>query len=272
MINLLKTSGLPLIYNNLEIQLTGGTQCQGKEITDIGRNRSELLNTNLSCPELFSKQYIKLDIGSQLKRAGLRYDISIIPPNLAGIEYVKTIGHYNDFISKSTSAPEIVNVLHGSLTVILQKARQTKQTLKEKSLLKSFQFNILDFVYIFKLAKGDKLVIPPNWGHVFVNTRQFPAIWGLLRTSKDFKIRRFAPERGASYYFIRKNARQEIVRNPRYKYIPMWKKGNPNILLKEMRISSAKPIFRQAIKTPQLFDWLKQPHKYPWDKLEQIFE
>lgn len=86
----------------------------------------------------------------------LRYDITVIPPNMIGSEFVKTAGHYHPIIKNSNlSYTEIYQVLEGRATYLLQKL-----ALDNKS--------IEDFI-IIKAEKGDCVIIPPNYGHVTVN-------------------------------------------------------------------------------------------------------
>lgn len=106
-----------------------------------------------------------------------------------------------------------------------------------------------------------------GWGHVFINTRQTPLVFSIVRNSEDFNVRRFIPEQGAGYYFIRKNARQEVVRNPKYKIVPKYKKGTSKLVLKEMGITEKTPIFKQIIRRPERFNWLRSPGLVNWNKI-----
>ena len=85
---------------------------------------------------------------------GLRYDITVIPPLKLGVEYVKTAGHYHPFVDKTRySYPEVYEVLKGVAHYLMQKLEDGK---------------IVD-VIIVEAKEGDKVIIPPNYGHVTIN-------------------------------------------------------------------------------------------------------
>jgi glucose-6-phosphate isomerase len=89
-----------------------------------------------------------------LRNANLRYDITMIPPRRLGKEFVKTAGHYHPKVSGTDlSYTEIYEVLEGEAHYLLQKLEKNK---------------ITDAVLI-KAVKGDKVVIPPDYGHVTIN-------------------------------------------------------------------------------------------------------
>jgi glucose-6-phosphate isomerase, archaeal len=268
MINLQSVSGLPLQFDNDNLYLNDIIESQGMSEIMIDNLRGELLNSSLTCPTHFCNQYFKIDQHSLMRQAGLRYDIVVMTSNLAGIEYVKTKGHYNDLVTSHDSLPEILEILYGWATVLLQRPRlKPSKNNHWSSLNDMFEFNRLDDVIVIKLQKGQKLVIPSGWGHVFINTRQTPLVYSIVRNSEDFNIRRFIPEQGAGYYFIRKNARQEIVRNPRYKTVPRFKKGQSKFVLKELAITEKTPIFKQIVRRPERYNWLRNPGLVNWNKI-----
>jgi glucose-6-phosphate isomerase len=86
--------------------------------------------------------------------SGLRYDITVIPPATLGDEYVKTAGHYHPEIDGlGLTYPEVYEVLHGTAHYLLQKCEGGR---------------IADVVLI-EAHEGDKVIIPPNYGHVTIN-------------------------------------------------------------------------------------------------------
>jgi hypothetical protein len=71
----------------------------------------------------------------------------------------------------------------------------------------------------------------------------------------DGKIdyRSMRKEQGMSYYFIRKNARREVVRNPRYKDMPDLKKDKAEDQARKFRLTSSKSIYTQFVQNPKRF-------------------
>ncbi|HMK48227.1 MAG TPA: glucose-6-phosphate isomerase family protein [Methanocella sp.] len=84
----------------------------------------------------------------------LRYDITIIPPGTIGAEFIKTAGHYHPEIGQSgMTYPEVYEVLHGTAHYLLQRCSGGR---------------MVDVVMI-EAREGDKVIIPPNYGHVTIN-------------------------------------------------------------------------------------------------------
>jgi glucose-6-phosphate isomerase, archaeal len=134
---------------------------------------------------------------------GLRYDITIIPPSNLGIEYVKTAGHYHPLIEGTKyTFPEVYEVLSGVAHYLLQKSENNKTT----------------DVIIVEAKEGDKVIIPPNYGHVTINpsnkelkmanwvSREFSSIYGPYRNCK-----------GAAYFELSDG---RIVKNENYQDLP----------------------------------------------------
>ena len=61
-----------------------------------------------------------------------------------------------------------------------------------------------------------------------------------------------------AYYVIRKNAKQEIVRNPNYKIVNEPEKIDTEKILKEYSITPKTTITKQIIRKNERFDWLSK--------------
>ncbi|MGZ4932826.1 MAG: glucose-6-phosphate isomerase family protein, partial [Halobacteriota archaeon] len=85
----------------------------------------------------------------------LRYDITTIPPFKMGHEFVKTLGHYHPRVSPESSFtyPEVYEVLEGEAHYVLQRPANEG----------------VDDVLLVRAVKGDKVIVPPNYGHVTIN-------------------------------------------------------------------------------------------------------
>ena len=59
-----------------------------------------------------------------------------------------------------------------------------------------------------------------------------------------------------SYYIIRKNAKQEIVRNPEYKMVEEPEKLDMSKLLSKYGIRNGTPIVKQIMRKYEKFIWL----------------
>lgn len=140
-----------------------------------------------------------------IKAHHLRYDITVIPPGMLGSEYNKTVGHYHpDVPGTGISYPEIYQVLEGSAIYLLQKVERGEEDIA------------LDVV-IIEAAKGDLVIVPPEYGHVTINASERTlemANWVCRDFSSIYEpIKRLS---GASYFLLKDG----FAKNPLYKDIP----------------------------------------------------
>jgi len=91
-----------------------------------------------------------------ITRHQLRYDITIIPPFQMGLEFVKTYGHYHPRVNPELryTYPEVYEVLEGDAHFLLQHAQNEY---------------VVDEIILVKATRGDKVIVPPNCGHVTIN-------------------------------------------------------------------------------------------------------
>ena len=109
--------------------------------------------------------------GEKLREQGVRYDITIIPPGMLGCEYVKTIGHYHPLVpGEGVTFPEIYEILEGEALYLLQK------------------LDLSDVVAV-NASAGDKVLVPPGYGHVTIN-----------RSNKILKMANFVARDFSSLY------------------------------------------------------------------------
>ena len=109
--------------------------------------------------------------GEKLREQGVRYDLTIIPPGMLGCEYVKTIGHYHPLVpSEWVTYPEIYEILEGEALYLLQK------------------LDLSDVVAV-NASAGDKVLVPPGYGHVTIN-----------RSNKILKMANFVARDFSSLY------------------------------------------------------------------------
>jgi glucose-6-phosphate isomerase len=109
--------------------------------------------------------------GEKLREQGVRYDITTIPPGMLGCEYVKTIGHYHPLVpGEGVTFPEIYEILEGEALYLLQK------------------LDLSDVVAV-NASAGDKVLVPPGYGHVTIN-----------RSNKILKMANFVARDFSSLY------------------------------------------------------------------------
>ena len=79
---------------------------------------------------------------------GFRYDLTVVPGLMLGREFNKTYGHFHPLASAKCSYPEVYEVLNGQAHYLLQDR---------------------DHALVVEAVAGDKVLIPPNYGHVTIN-------------------------------------------------------------------------------------------------------
>jgi len=175
---------------------------------------------------------------------GLRYDITIIPPGMLGREYVKTAGHYHPAVpGTDTSYPEVYEVLAGAGHYLLQ-----KRTVN----------SVIDVVLVQALA-GDKVIIPPDYGHVTINTGNKElkmANWVSREFSSLYKP--YVELHGAAYYLTEDG----FIANPGYRNVPEIREVKPKSFSKTglVRGSELYGLVRDIGK----LDFLNRPQDFGW--------
>ena len=128
----------------------------------------------------------------------LRYDKTVLNPQMLGNEFNKTKGHYH-----IDAYPEIYIVLEGTAIYLLQKRNK--------------QGDIED-VYAVTVKKGECAIMPPFYGHVTINPSKTEdlkmANWISDNCKNDYSP--YIEKQGACYYYTQNG----WIKNPNYKNTP----------------------------------------------------
>ena len=180
-----------------------------------------------------------------IRRHQLRYDITIIPPLNMGLEFVKTYGHYHPRVNSKLryTYPEIYEVLDGEAHYMLQREQNEES---------------VDAVILVKATRGDKVIVPPNYGHVTINPSERTlkmANW--VCRSFDSIYEPYAKLRGAAYYeFI--NGR--LLHNRAYGKVPEIRVAYP-AELPDHGLVKRRPMY-ELIEEPHLLEFLTAPERH----------
>jgi len=192
--------------------------------------------------------YSKADHETILQRR-LRYDVTVIPPAKIGAEFIKTYGHYHPEAEKGLSYAEIYEVLEGEAIYLLQRTTNGE----------------IDDVIAVRAEKGDKVIIPPNYGHVTINPSKKElkmANWVCRDFSSVYEP--YAKYRGACYYYTEEG----WIKNERYGKIPelrVMKAKTP----KAFGLKKSEEMYT-LVKSPEKLEFLLKPSKYV-DMFDELY-
>ncbi|MBO8169599.1 MAG: glucose-6-phosphate isomerase [Thermoanaerobacteraceae bacterium] len=175
----------------------------------------------------------------------IRYDITVILPGLVGHEYIKTVGHFHPLKPQSSETyPEYYEVLEGEALYILQKNNRAGE---------------VEEIMAIEAKKGDKVFIPPNYGHITVNPGERPLVMAnLIESNFSSLYQPFADKRGAAYYCIKgENGKREFVKNENYHNSVGLKLMAAPSLEQPLDLDLDKGLYQWFKENPEAFSILK---------------
>lgn len=183
------------------------------------------------------------------KKSKLRYDLIVVYPGKISGEFRKTSGHYHcEVPGQGISYPEIYEVLQGKAVFLLQKANQ------DGSISESFAV---------KGKPGDKLVIPPEYGHATINVGDEPLIFADLVSTECHNIYGSIGSNHGMCYYVMDNGGQRfsLEENTMYqqktKIVVTTISENP-----ALGIWRDKPLYTQFVEKPDVYAYLNRPAEY----------
>ncbi len=232
---------LPITLNNL-LEFSSESI---KKITPSVRTIKELEPVlkdsvpSFDCDCYFMYRQVELVKDSEkIKNSGLRFDLTLIPSKKIGEEFNKTFGHFHPKNSAGVFFPEVYEVIFGEAIYLLQK--------------------IDDSQFIAIHAKqGDKVIIPPGFGHVTINPSTNPLLMSnWIEATFKSNYSKFKEKKGAMYYFTEKG----FEKNPNYEKHATLIECNP-INFKELGATS-EPMYSFGVNNLESLDYLKHPESY----------
>ncbi len=233
--------------------------------------RRVLLDPECELPEII--YWMMRDLGLKslpdLKQtAHLRYDISVFRGCNFGREFMKTSGHYHPYKPHSgVSWPEVYEVLEGTALYLLQRVNDIN--------LGPDEVEVEDAI-IVEGNPGDKVIMPPNYGHVTINTRPGALVMDNW-VSSDFSsvYGKVEEARGFAYYLLHGDGQPRWVRNPMYrKPLPPLRKAVVREV-PELGLTRDVPVFISGARDPGKLQWLNYPEVFGeliWQGLEIVGE
>lgn len=170
----------------------------------------------------------------------VRFDVTIIPPNTLGKEYIKTAGHFHPEAKENFSFPEVYEIMNGEGIYLLQKDKANAKTNETE-------------VIIIKALAGDQVLIPPGYGHVTINASLTETLVMNNLVSSDFSsiYEPVKEHQGAAYFYLKSN---EWKKNPSYDQDFYMNEIQPNKFDK-------LPFYLSFIDNPEKWIFLNKPWK-----------
>jgi len=172
----------------------------------------------------------------------MNFTITRIPPYMFGDEYVKTHGHYHGNVIRSNfTYPEIFEVLKGEAIFFMQKVEDGKLT---------------DTCFV-KAKEGDKIIIPPKYGHITINpTQKEITVGNWMYKYSSMYYEPMKRTKGGAYFFLK----DTIKENKSYPSLPSLRELQP-MNFEDLGLAKKSDLYR-LILTPEKLDMLKNPQAY----------
>ncbi len=175
----------------------------------------------------------------KIKKSGLRFDVTVMPAVMLGKEFNKTFGHYHEPV-RGTVFPELYEVLHGQAHFLFHKKRPGS--------------NNVDEVRLVKAREGEKIIIPPEFGHIMINPSRNRTLITIKASERSFRndYRPFIEKKGGAYYDVVGG----LVPNPNYESPPRVKVLKP---VDVPGFPKKKCIYRIFLENPGSLAFLTNP-------------
>lgn len=259
-IDLTELSGLPLSLDQETGQLsdlTGALFWEGPGQRRFGDLRSvvaapEAIDSIVNEIAYFTYRDVRQAAESGLATHGLRYDVTVTLPGTVGGEFVKTAGHYHGIAPNGVSWPEIYDVLAGEAAFVLQKAEGDPAG--DPAVSRGI---------VVVAFPGDRVVIPPDYGHVTVNIGTTPLVVAdLVAAASVNHYPGYAALRGGVVRVLAVKGEDDAFEaewNPAY---PEVDAGIEVVAASDLDpFESATPLYLLGVEHPALVEFLTEPSR-----------
>ena len=181
----------------------------------------------------------------KFEQENVRHDITVLLQGFMGQEYIKTVGHFHPLKpGENETYPEYYEVLHGEAIYMCQKNTPDGD---------------VEEIFAVLAAKGDKVYIDPNYGHVTINPGTTHLVMANL-VADTFKsdYKPIEEKKGAAFFYIRNNlGEHEFMPNPNYKNAPSLKLVRAGEKPQPITVDNGKTLYEAFVEDPQKFAFIK---------------
>lgn len=187
-----------------------------------------------------------------LQKYRLRYDVTLIKPDPLGKELMKTAGHYHP-----GNFGELYEVVYGNCFCLLQKPEASQERSIEE-------------VILVKAARGEKIVIPPGFGHILVNPGPQHLVtsnWVSSEFSSEYQL--YKKAQGAAYFVVKASGSLDFVANPYFDKIAGIRFVRPSARIDKFGLEAGNPMYPVVNEHAEKLDFLNRPLDFSY---EDIFD
>jgi glucose-6-phosphate isomerase len=245
--------GLDLKIDNQSCHLVFGRGITAPlpAVRDIRQMQEVLLDHALGEPEELYYMYRDVHLVEDeplLEKNNLRYDVTCISFKRLGRELMKTAGHYHP-----GSFGELYEVVLGEALCMLQKPNPQDYT-------------IIEDVIIAEAHAGQKIVIPPGYGHILVNPGPGCLVtsnWVSSCFASEYNL--YKEAKGAAYFLtIDATGRVEYLKNAFFKNLAPIRFAEPAKILNKFGLKEGEPIYPIVKRDAEKLDFLNHPIDYDY--------
>lgn len=253
-----RRAGLPIAFNPMTntIEWQAGVSREQTSIRSFAQMRAYIREAGaVSSTQAIYTVYRNLkrtDDTAAIQAAGLRYDITVIPPGVFTAtfrEFFRTAGHYHPVkVETAIAYPEVYEVISGRACWLLQKPRAGDPARLEE-------------IYVVEAGPGEKAVMLPGFGHISVNPFDEPLIMAnWISTAFQYDYEPYRKLRGGGYWILEAANAIEFERNANYREVPELKKIRPREV-PEFGLVRSQPLYQLARELGKL-RFLTHPEEF----------
>ncbi len=236
MLDLSRASGLDLRLDNRKHSLVfGKTVVRGTPAREVGSLKYRLYGGAGAIKDTVL-----------LRENKLRFDLILLGPGRKDREMPRT-----PFAPGQGGFPKLYEAVHGEAWFILQKESKDAP-------------RVIEDVILAKVNPGQKLIIPPGYGHILVNPAEDDLV-ACVFSSVDLIQGQQAK---AAAYFIFKDRLGEFFQpNPYYQEVPCMRMASPGAGMKSLGLESTSPVYNLLSRAVERLDFLNNPAKYDYSDI-----
>ncbi|MBI4018037.1 MAG: glucose-6-phosphate isomerase [Candidatus Aenigmarchaeota archaeon] len=258
MIDMEKHSGLPIKLDGVRIVLGSGVAVEKTSQRTLDEMKPFLMDDNAKFPKK-TAYYMYRNVGfpkdrQMFSKNKLRFDLTVLENGLIGREFARTIGHYHPFKpGTAVRYPEIYEIVTGEAMFMMQETGSDENRVKS--------------VLAVSAGQGDKVLMPPGFGHVTVNVGKTPLVTANIVSDEFGSVyTAYRENHGPAYYVVEDQGKPVFLRNESYGRVPAPQ-------LTEPRQSFRGTLYAAASRDISKFSFLHSPEKFADAmKVEKLFE